>query len=67
MAADDQTVPRWQLIQGKLCMARSDWAAAAACLEAAESEYPQVTPLLEQCFRELGDYKRAYEYACKQR
>ena len=27
----------------------------------------QVLPLLEQCFRELGDYKQAYEYACKQK
>ena len=32
-----------------------------------EGEYPrQATALLEQCYLQLGDYKRAYEYAKKQ-
>lgn len=67
LAAEDHSAPRWQLLRGKLCMARSDWAKAAQHLALAEEAYPEVVPLLEQCFRELGDFKRAYEYACKRR
>ena len=37
-------------------------------LQAAETVYPEeAIPLLEICFRELGDYQKAYQYACKQR
>ena len=32
------------------------------------TSYPRETAhRLEQCYRELGDFKRAYEYACRQR
>ncbi len=67
MAAEDHACPRWQLIRGRLHLARSEWAAAAAHLERADPEYPQVIPMLEACFRELGDFRRAYEYACRQK
>lgn len=67
MAAEDHTSPRWNFLNGRLCMARSQWDAAAKHLILCETEYPEATALLEICFRELGDYKRAYEYACKQK
>lgn len=67
LAVEDPASPRWQLLMGRLCMARLDWARAAEYLEGAEYAYPDTTRLLEACFRELGDYKRAYEYACKGR
>lgn len=66
-AAEDQTAANWNLLMGKLCVHSGSWEAAAICLERAEKEYPEALSLLEQCFRMLGDYKRAYEYACKQR
>lgn len=66
-ACENPEAPLWHLRMGKLQMDRNNWAAAAASLEKAENEYPEAVSLLETCFRELGDYKRAYEYACKQR
>ena len=66
-AAEDQTGSRWNWIRGRVHMARKEYKAAAACLHRAESAYPKETaPLLEYCYRELEDYKRAYEYAVKQ-
>jgi transcriptional regulator with XRE-family HTH domain len=64
-AAEDRKHPRWNLLMGKLSIARGQWSEAAEYLEKAEES--QAVPLLETCFRELGDFKRAYEYACKQR
>lgn len=67
-AAEEQTTPRWNLLRGQLYLASRDWNAAARCLHLAEASYPRETaPQLEQCYRELQDYKRAYEYACKQK
>lgn len=67
LAVEDPASPRWQLLMGRLCVTRLDWARAAAYLEQAENACPEAVPLLEVCFRELGDYRRAYEYACKQK
>lgn len=64
-AAEDQRSPRWNLLMGSLSMGRGNWAEAASYLE--QTDYPQTIPMLETCFRELGDFKRAYEYACKQK
>lgn len=67
-AAQDQTAPRWCLLRGEACLALQDYREAARCFRAAEEAYPsQAIQRLEQCYRELGDYKQAYEYACKQR
>ena len=67
-AAEDRTDLRWYLLRGQAKLMVKDYALAAECLQNAETNYPeQCIPLLEECFRELGDYKRAYEYACKQR
>lgn len=58
----------WYLHRGKLYAASGDYRQAAQCLTRAEQEYPGACiPLLERCYRELEDYKKAYEYACKQR
>ena len=48
-------------------MSDENWAAAAGYLEKAEEAYPQIIALLETCYRELGDFKLAYEYACRLR
>lgn len=66
-AAQLQT-PRWHLLRGKAALALEDYAAAANHLQQAETEFSKQTiPLLEQCFKELGDFKSAYYYACKSR
>ena len=57
---------RWYLLMGRCRVAAGDFAGAMAYLHGAEND-PQALPLLEQCARELGDYKKAYEYACKAR
>ena len=67
-AAEDRESPRWCLLRGEACFAGNDYAQAAACFHRAEDQFPQQTaPRLEACYRELGDFKRAYEYACRQR
>ena len=67
-AAEDQNSARWNLLRGRAWLDAEDYRAAADCLTKAEESYPrEAVPLLERCYRELEDYKRAYEYACKQR
>ena len=67
-AAEDRLSPRWNLLRGQVYLSLGAYPDAARCLHLAEETYPKETaPLLEHCFRELGDYKQAYEYACKQR
>lgn len=67
-AAEDQTGPEWNLLRGQILLAQTRYEEAAACLHRAESTFPKETCFrLEHCYRELGDYKRAYEYACRQK
>ena len=67
-AVRDKSHPRWNLLQGEIHWQERSYIAAKACFHAAEERYPRETALrLEQCYRELGDFKRAYEYACRQR
>ena len=67
-AAEDHTTPRWNLLRGRTALLSRDFPRAAAHLQTAENTYPQLChPLLEDAFRELGDFKQAYEYACKRR
>lgn len=66
-AVEDHHAPRFLLLRGQAHFAIKEYRQAAACFHAIESAYPQAIPLLESCYRELGDYKLAYEYACKQR
>ena len=40
----------------------------ATQLQMAEKDYSrEVCPLLEACYRDLGNFQKAYEYACTQR
>ena len=67
-ACEAQDLPLWQLLRGKCALASGDYARAAELLSGAETVYPEESaPLLEICFRELGDYKQAYLYACRQK
>ena len=67
-AVENRESLRWNLLQGKLLLLQKEHAAAAACLQKAEAAFPKdCLPLLEVCFRELGDFQKAYLYACRQR
>ncbi len=65
-AAEHRERPEWILLQAGALFDTKQYGEAAAL-------YCQVSPSrdvfekLEICYRELCDYKRAYEYACKQR
>ena len=67
-ACADRSGARWQLLRGRAALALGRWQEAAEHLTAAEEVYPRETAHpLEQCWRELGDYRRAYDYACRSR
>lgn len=67
-ACDDRANLRWQLLWGLAQYNKGNHKDALPCLTATESAFPtQCIPALEVCYRELGDYKKAYEYACKGR
>ena len=67
-AAENKTAPQWNLLRGRTHLARGQFTRAAVCFLRAEDAYPgDCWPLLEQCYRELGNYEKAYEYACKQK
>lgn len=66
-AAEDHQAPQFLLLRGQAHFAVKEYQQAALCFHAIEKAYPQTLPLLESCYRELGDFKQAYEYACKQR
>lgn len=59
---------QWYLLRGQAAAGLEEYAAGAEFLCRAEEAFTrECAPLLELCYREMGDYKRAYEYACKQR
>ena len=67
-AMEDQTAPHWHLLRGNVFLQQKQWNAAGKHLLLAESAFPrEVYPLLEICYRESGNFQKAYEYACKQR
>lgn len=67
-AAENQTTPRWNLLRGRCWMAEKAYNQASVCFHRAEEHYPEETAvLLEICYRELGNFKQAYTYACKQK
>ena len=67
-AAEDKTAPEWNLLRGQTHLTRGQFTKAAVCFLRVEERYPEVCyPKLEQCYRELGNYEKAYEYACKQK
>lgn len=67
-AAEDHSAARWNLLRGEVYLRQKEYAEAAACFHRAEEAYALETAgKLEQCYREMGDYKQAYFYACKQK
>ena len=67
-AVGHQGNSKWNFLRGKVYLHQKQYAQAAECLEKAVSSHPeQCWPLLETCFRELGDFQKAYFYACKQK
>ena len=68
LAACEEPDDKAHLLRGLAKMALQDYAGAVSDLQAAEKTYPKETiPKLEEAFRETGDFKMAYEYACKGR
>lgn len=66
--AVDVPDPQWYLLRGSCCMQQQDWQQAAQWLRQAETDAPgKVYPLLECCYRQLRDFEKAYDYACRQR
>lgn len=67
-ACADRTGADWHLLRAKVYMRQGEYASAAVLLQQEEKEHPEeVIPLLEICFREMGDFQHAYYYACLQR
>lgn len=67
-AMEHPDTPRWHLLRGTVCLQQKKWKMAAKHLQEAETSFPkEVFPQLEICYRELGNFQKAYEYACKQR
>ena len=67
-AAEDQRTPYWYMLRGEVYITNEEYQNAARCFHGAEEAYPlETAQKLELCYRELEDYKRAYEYACRQK
>lgn len=67
-AAQDHTQARWLMLRGEVHAAKKQYLQAAKCFHGAEPVYPvQAAQKLEICYRELGDYRQAYNYARKNR
>lgn len=65
--AEDLTNANLQHLLGKAYQALGEYALAIDCFTQVENPFPQVAENLEICYRELGNFQKAYEYACKQR
>lgn len=58
----------WHYLYAQAAMGQGLYREAVAHFQAAENTYPMpCAKALENCYRELEDYKMAYHYACKQR
>lgn len=67
LEAMEAPTPQSLLLKGRALLARKEYAAAAQTLSPLEEVLPlAVYPLLEQCYRELGDYRQAYRCAAAQ-
>ena len=64
LMAADRFTDTMRLLQGDALMLQKEYSAAIECfLSLKDTPYSR----LEICYRELGDFQKAYEYACKQR
>lgn len=67
LAASDETDNKaWHRLRADALFALCRYEEAAAAYHMA-TQNTEIYGKLEICYRELGDYKKAYEYACKQR
>ncbi len=65
---DHRDSPHWHLLRGDSLLATESYAQAASHFLLAEEAFPrQTAPKLEHCYRELQDFRQAYEYACRQK
>ena len=68
LSAMENKTAQVHLLSGQIAVARKEFNDATEHLLLAEEAFPKETvPLLEQCYRELEDYKMAYTYARKLR
>lgn len=59
---------RWHYLRGQAAMALKDYETATLLFHRAEATYPlPCAKALEECYRELENFKMAYLYACKLR
>ena len=65
-AVENKATPQWNLLRAEALFAMQQYREAATHYEKTE-QTQAVFARLEACYRELGDYKRAYEYACRQK
>ena len=57
--------PKWNILRAELYFGEEEYEKAAEQFSLAQEAFPLLAiQRLEQCYRELGDYKKAYEYAC---
>ena len=65
-AVEDHTTQQWNYLCAEAEFALKRYQEAADHYARAE-QTPSVLARQEDCFRELGDYKKAYEFACRRR
>ena len=65
-AVENKDTLQWNFLRAEALFSMQQYGEAATCYEKAE-QTPAVFARLEVCYRELGDYKKAYEFACKQK
>lgn len=67
-AAEDRESPAWNLLRAEIYLAEKEYGPALTCLRKAEAAFPdRCLPKMELCCKELGDFRGAYTYACRQR
>lgn len=67
-AAEDRSHPDWNILRGRIYRTQRQYEAAVECFLRAVSAYPaECAAELERCYRELGNFERAYFYACRRR
>lgn len=64
-AAQDHQEPHWNFLRGEACVGMREYHCAVGYYEKARPYAPgRSIAALEVCYREMEDYKSAYQYAC---
>ena len=67
-AVENQHNPLWAMLRGRVYLLQGHFRSAVRYFHQAEKYFPEeAAPFLEQCYRELEDFKQAYYYACRQK